>query len=1076
MKDTLYLCIKQFNSRLGDELNLKVGDKIEVLSDDSEYNDGWYMGKNLSNNEVGLYPKSFTQVLVNEPTEHPSLLRSRSRSRGIPSPNPNSPNTTPSKISQLTNTFENLSMKNSPNEIKKQKLKPSADNGAADLNGSVDPPNDQAVHKTMSDIDRALQELQSDSFVNNSDHSVTQELPVKSPDHNGKSHQRTASNLSLTEDLNPKDAMKWTPKQVTSYFALGLGFDASVAGKFARHKITGAILFELDLAHLKELDIDSFGTRFEIHKEIENLKKIVNGHEKQILDENGLAGLQPPHHPSQPQTPSSQIGSSSPGSPFNDNSNDTTNDSIENQNPYGHSRKMSHSMENVNDMVTPIQNSHNRDNNLDKNFKFGEQKGNNDVYKNKYGSTSALTGTPGAGASRPASSIYDQSVHSRNHSRNMSNMSDYQQPGGHMRTQSRTQAHSRNPSGVNNHRRHSSIMAQGNDNKNDPHRRHSSMFLFMSKGEDIDNKKYYDKKQDKLISPVKIKHSNPNLQSEPGEEEEEDFTGDKTPGQYDESVDIDHVQFSPRKLKSINYKYDEPKKLDFKDDKRSVSDSANLTHEGNSSNPSSNSTTPKNSASISRFKTLRTASTNNFKNLTSSKKLKTSAFQEGIRSITPDEAIKTANYSGFMAKRSGSNLSWRSRYFTLHGTRLLYFTSLKDKKEKGLIDITAHKVIPINTEGEDKYVALYAASTGLGRYCFKLIPPAPGFKKGLTFTQPKTHFFAVESQDEMRGWMKALMTSTIDIDDSVPVVSSCSTPTVTLAKAQELLAKAREETKLKDEEIKAKGFLGDFNNFGGDDDFSEAQLTSFIGNYTLDPNSSGENSPIVESVEEASNMSSNPYSSSNATPNIGTGTSGTSSAAGFTTIPHNDPYGAGPNATTGQPKLSIDTSGRPSSRGPTTPQANNSQGFASPYLLASGLLSPRLNSGVSPSIPAPAPAEDHDDTAHSANGTTTTNGSNYSNSNSHMAHTNMTNVSTPLEQGREYFPEFESNESTPKLLFSNGRTSTSNNTTTQSQSQPQHQSHSHQYNPIKKKRNSEKMLAYSSDGSGNHTFVIQPKK
>lgn len=1105
----LYLCIKQFNSRLGDELNLKVGDKIEVLADDSEYNDGWYMGKNLSNNEVGLYPKTFTQLLANEPNDHPNLLRSRSRSRRLPSnsfsssnqsspnlnlPNPNPPaNSNPppaSKISQLANTFENLSFKTNNNTNGLEK---------------ADSKNDQSVNKTMNDIDRALQELQSDSFENNSDVNVTDDsiAQLKSSNlhpSNGKSHQRSASNVSLTEDLNPKDAMKWTPKQVTSYFALGLGFDASIAGKFARHKITGAILFELDLAHLKELDIDSFGTRFEIHKEIENLKKIVDGHEEQKgtseLEQKGTIGLEPPHHPSQPQTPSSQMGRDSPDSynPYAAN-----NDSIS-SNPYGHARKRSQSMENLPDINS----------NLNKNFEFGDKSNvnttsgpSNDIYKSRFGSTSVLAApaNPGQGVSRPASSVYDQSIHSRNHSRNISNTSDQVQPHlhqyGHARTHSRThsRAHSRTQSGNVGHRRHSSIISQGNNERTETgagdHKRHSSLFLFMSKGgDDIDTKKYYDKKQDKLISPAKIKHSNNELDHSP-RNPVRTSNGSTPNGRGAETVDIDQVQFSPRKLKSINFKYDEPKKPDMKDDKRSISDSANLNDGSGGSNPSSNSTTPKNSTSISRFKTLRTASTNNFKNLTTSKKLKTSAFQEGIRHITPDEAIKTANYSGFMSKRSGNNLSWRSRYFTLHGTRLLYFTSLKDKKEKGLIDITAHKVIPINSEGEDKYVALYAASTGLGRYCFKLIPPAPGFKKGLTFTQPKTHYFAVETHEEMRGWLKALMTCTIDIDDSVPVVSSCSTPTVSLAKAQELLAKAREETKLKDEEIKSKGFLGDFSNFGGEDDFSEAQLTSFIGNYTLDPNSSGENSPIVESLEEGSNLSSNPYSISNVnTPNVGTGTSGTSSAAGFTMnnqhssnsydhghASHLDSHGSNDN---NHPKLSIDTSGKPSSRGPTTPQASNNQGgFASPYLLASGLLSPRLNSGnLSPSIPPPSTEDEMVHTINSGTGT----GSISNNSNA--MNTNMTsNVSTPLEQAaehegqaREYFPEFESNETTPKLVFSgsNGRVSGGSNANTTAQSHTQ--TNGGQFNPIKKKRHSEKMLAYTSDGSGNHTFYIQPKK
>lgn len=261
-------------------------------------------------------------------------------------------------------------------------------------------------------------------------------------------------------------------------------------------------------------------------------------------------------------------------------------------------------------------------------------------------------------------------------------------------------------------------------------------------------------------------------------------------------MDIDDATMSPKKLNSMSAR---TKSMDMlRDERRSTSDSSALTQ----SRP----------PNASRLKSLRATSTQNFRSLTGSKKLKTSAFQEGIREITPDEAIKNASFSGYMSKRSSNTLAWRTRYFTLHGTRLSYYHSLKDKKEKGLIDITAHKVIPINSEADeteksDKYAAMYASTTFAGNYCFKLVPPAPGFKKGLTFTQPKTHYFAVESEEEMRGWVKALMQATIDIDDSVPVVSSCSTPTVSLSKAQELLARAREETKLRDEELRANGFL-----------------------------------------------------------------------------------------------------------------------------------------------------------------------------------------------------------------------------------------------------------------------------
>lgn len=831
MSGAIYVCIKQFNARLGDELNLKVGDRIEVLADDSEYNDGWYMGRNVVLNKVGLFPKLFTQIAVDTKPLEPTLLRSRSRR--LPSNPPAS------------------------NGGKPKEAGPPSTPAPQKVNGLDKTPTD--VHHTMNEIDKALHELQVLSLLD----------PLKG-------HARNESALLLTQDLNPLKALSWTPKQVSLYFAIVLGFDMDVAGKFARHKITGEILFELDLAHLKELEIDSFGTRFEVYKEIDKLKQI-----------NSRAKSQSSSHlPQQAETTSraeepsehdalglKRVLRTSP--PFNNSDDDKSKDkssllpsvqldtgkkssssvartpSTASRQLYAHLRTRSQSLENIPQYLTPkspigdypVPGSFMSPRKapeppsaspMNKSYRFGGSPmtpQNNIAHLGLYmtrtnASSAALSqtgnGNGNGGLLRPASSVYDGSV-------------------------------------LTHHRRESS-------NVSNSHRRHSSVFSFLSNTND-----------ETLAGKEKLQSQNlykgPSTPARPIASPNKRvlrfFADSELTNFGDDSVDIDEVGLSPKKERNDSTASVDTKKKE---------------------NPQG------------RLKSLRSVSTQNFRNLTVSKKLKTSAFQEGIREINPDDAIKTSNFSGWMSKKSGSTLGWRSRYFTLHGTRLSYYTSLRDKREKGLIDITAHKVIPISTEGDqsasnDKYIALYAASTGFGRYCFKLVPPAPGFKKGLTFTQPKTHYFAVETQEDMRGWLKALMTATIDIDDSVPVVSSCNTPTVTLAKAQELLAKAREETKLKDEELRAKGFVRDGEYF----DDSTNGLTFYNNSVT-----SEEASPIVGSIDETT---------------ISSNTGGNSSSV---------------------PKLTVDTSSK-TYRSPGTPQAlNNSGGFASPYLLASGLLSPKL--------------------------------------------------------------------------------------------------------------------------------------
>ncbi|KAG7662218.1 BOI2 [[Candida] subhashii] len=839
MSGSIYICIKQFNARLGDELSLKVGDKIEVLSDDSEYNDGWYMGKNLLTNQVGLYPNTFTQLLSSPEDEDGNGLLLRARSRRIISPN------------KIAESVTRLSI---------------------DEDGF--PHTKYGMH---SEIDKAIKELEDNSSLGDRNNNNHPNGTISSND----------SSISLTDDLNPLHAHDWDPRQVCSYFALVLGMNMNIAKQFLKHKITGEILFELDLTHLKELDIDSFGTRFEIYKEIEKLKEMNsrNKHKDSrrtslstnstgpnmhmhSLNHNNINSLinSPPTEESSKHDmdiasskllPSAIISSTPPlDSPDSISPTRHAPPPIDTQNL--------HKYQSMDELSRPLFSPGNRDSFLSPRkapapppnsgsatsspiskplFKFEANingvSSDSEILEPPNGA-SYMTRTNASAASglRPASSVYDLSETSSTKKSNGSNGTQQ-----HRRTGSSTQ-----------HKRHSSLFSFLSGTNNEPTTATSTFANGSSKfpspdkfiPDELDN--FPVDIDDAVLSPMKKKAPPPPSQS----------AGEISPLQPPQSTAIS----SKRDVSNASSTITEDSIA-----LSTISLPPLLPHAV---------TTPQ-QQSQSKLKFFRSPSTQNFRNLTGSKKSKTSAFQEGIRTITPDEAIKAANFSGWMSKRSNNNLTWRSRYFTLHGTRLSYFTSLKDKKERGLIDITAHKVVPIDpdqkTSGGDKYAAIYASSTLAGSYCFKLVPPAPGFKKGLTFTQPKTHYFAVETAEEMRGWIKALMTATIDIDDTVPVVSSCSTPTVSLAKAQELLAKAREESMLKDQELREKGYLRD-------------HYTSNNG-----PTQSNQQNDSDEEKDDLSELK------------------GLSS--------------------------------------PTTPNVAASQGFNSPYLLASGMMSPR-SSGPSP--------------------------------------------------------------------------------------------------------------------------------
>ncbi|KAF2858115.1 hypothetical protein K470DRAFT_237189 [Piedraia hortae CBS 480.64] len=170
----------------------------------------------------------------------------------------------------------------------------------------------------------------------------------------------------------------------------------------------------------------------------------------------------------------------------------------------------------------------------------------------------------------------------------------------------------------------------------------------------------------------------------------------------------------------------------------------------------------------------------------------TSAYTRGLENKTPTEQMQDCDYSGWMKKRSGSLMStWKSRLFVLKGRRLSYYYSAEDKAEKGLIDISFHRVLP--AQGE-MLTGLSAAVSGGsnpasprddadGLFIFKLVPPKPG-TRGVVFTKPTTHYFAVNSKQEGREWMAALMKATIERDEASTVTTSYNQKTISLAAAR----------------------------------------------------------------------------------------------------------------------------------------------------------------------------------------------------------------------------------------------------------------------------------------------------
>lgn len=187
-------------------------------------------------------------------------------------------------------------------------------------------------------------------------------------------------------------------------------------------------------------------------------------------------------------------------------------------------------------------------------------------------------------------------------------------------------------------------------------------------------------------------------------------------------------------------------------------------------------------------------------------KKETSAYTRGLLKVKPAEAMADAEYSGWMRKKS-SNLmtTWKPRLFVLKGRRLAYYYSEDDDQERGLIDISFHRVLPADNE---KLTGLHATISGVvpglpgngptpskaekgekgddSMFIFKLVPPRAGLSRAVNFTKPTVHYFSVPNLKEGRLWMAALMKATIDRDDSQPITSTYQQKTISLAKAKQM--------------------------------------------------------------------------------------------------------------------------------------------------------------------------------------------------------------------------------------------------------------------------------------------------
>lgn len=239
-------------------------------------------------------------------------------------------------------------------------------------------------------------------------------------------------------------------------------------------------------------------------------------------------------------------------------------------------------------------------------------------------------------------------------------------------------------------------------------------------------------------------------------------------------------------------------------------------------------------------------------------KKETSAYIRGLEHKSPKEQMEGCDYSGWMKKRSSNIMTtWKPRLFVLRGRRLSYYYAETDTQEKGLIDISSHRVLPAD---RDIIAGIHATVTGAksspvspaaaqmstlasedaatiqsrslvqktdsdSMFIFKLVPPRTGLSRAVNFTKPTVHYFAVENIAQGRLWMAALMKATIDRDETKPITTTYQQKTISLGKARAmkqrppaLMNVQQEKTGRTEDEAKGEGTGLNIQGLGTDRD------------------------------------------------------------------------------------------------------------------------------------------------------------------------------------------------------------------------------------------------------------------
>ncbi|KAM5352200.1 hypothetical protein ACJ41O_004923 [Fusarium nematophilum] len=858
--DTL-IVIHDFQARSSDELSLAKGDRVELIERDDEFGDGWFLGRHLANHNTGLFPEVYTRPAPkNIPTSSFSASKpdgphhepaQDSRVIGSADAIPREEPVTkpqPPTILQQTQSPVTLPLNNVKSEPALVSSEPPT---LPALNQLTTPNQDSPVlHETLNVINEHITDLRSPASNGGLRATATDSGSEYSSNH--LDHRTSYIHGEETDDeeegLHSRAEVEaWSPDEVAEYLFTS-GVEKHHCEVFRDQEISGEVLLGMDQSSLfiKAFDLGSVGRRLKTWHKIKALQDEVSGHGLETRrttqtygsDGTGEAGRARSrtntltNRPTSIQTRRLSLSQHTPKasptlatpSTYQDSparASHIKRPSAASVRELHHSRRHSSSTDFRNTTqpaaagLSPVpsgtypglEGSHKKQPSFDRNWTLGSAYSQTSQRPLSSTGLQDLLSPPGPDQQEPSADVdrgYFSGTEVDGRKRNLLRKRD---SGAESRKSSYAEEQRvRSATAISRQSRFGSVgsMNEGGLSsaaqkyygiQSGPHRRTAS-----TTSESIRNMPPAGDAPSPTVTKLDTSVGSPRSTASPTSAKHPGFNSDWLSAVVNKPI----VMAGGKGMRAIS------DNLGL-DRSKAATPTDSISKEILVESPArTGSTTPSGGASFDlespdAAKSPSTATTQTSKKSGKKGKKETSAYTRGLLKISPQEAMKDADYSGWMRKKS-SNLmtTWKPRLFVLKGRRLAYYYSEDDEQEKGLIDISFHRVLPADNE---KLTGLHATITsvvggqtmptnpsdadGLEKgddsvFIFKLVPPRAGLSRAVNFTKPTVHYFAVPNLKQGRLWMAALMKATIDRDDTKPITTTYQQKTISLSKAKQM--------------------------------------------------------------------------------------------------------------------------------------------------------------------------------------------------------------------------------------------------------------------------------------------------